>query len=55
MFPDSKSPPEQQVLLNQESPVHIKEVHSSHSYQNELLENMGLSILEITLQTFMVF
>ena len=61
--PDTQSPPRPQVSLTHEAPVHAKIVHSSRSYQNGLLEDarlavledLGSSIPEITFQTFMDF
>jgi hypothetical protein len=63
MTPSSQSPPRQQVLLTHKSPVHAKKVHSSRSYQNGLLEDARLAVLEdlgshipeITLENFMDF
>jgi hypothetical protein len=62
-WPNSQSPPGQHVSLSHESPVHAKKVHSSRSYQHGLLEDarlavledLGTSIPEITLKTFMDF
>jgi hypothetical protein len=50
-------------LIAHDSPVHAKAVHSSHSYQNGLLEDARLAVLqdlgttipEIPLQTFIDF
>jgi hypothetical protein len=63
MTPSSQSPPRRQILLTHESPVHAKKIHSSRSYQNGLLEDARLAVLEdlgsripeITLENFMGF
>jgi hypothetical protein len=60
---NSRTPPRQQIILSHEFPVHAKKVHSSHSYQNGLLDDSRLAVLEdlgsripeITLQSFMDF
>lgn len=57
----SQSPPRQQIALSHESPVRMKSVHSNPSYQNDLLEDARLAVLEdlgpcipeIPFQTFM--
>lgn len=62
-FPNSQSPPKQHTTLSHESPVHAKKVHSSRSYQNGLLDDARLAVLEdlgsripeITLQAFIDF
>jgi hypothetical protein len=62
-WPNSQSPPRQHVSLTHESSVHAKKVHSSRSYQNGLLEDARLAVLEdlgsripeISPQTFMDF
>jgi hypothetical protein len=61
-FPNSQSP-RQHTTLNHESLVHAKKVHSSRSYQNGLLDDARLAVLEdlgsripeITLQVFIDF
>lgn len=57
----SQSPPRQQIALSHESPVRVKSVHSNPSYQNDILEDARLAVLEdlgpcipeIPFQTFM--
>jgi hypothetical protein len=59
--PNPQSPFRQQVELSHESPVRVKNVHSNPSYQNDLLEDARLAVLddlgscipEIPFQTFM--
>jgi len=61
--PTPQAPSRQKGLITHESPVRAKAVHSSHSYQNGLLEDarlavlqdLGTSIPEIPLQTFIAF
>lgn len=63
LSPTPRSPSKQKGLITHESPVHAKAVHSSHSYQNGLLEDarlavlqdLGTSIPEISFQTFIDF
>ena len=61
--PISQSPPRQQGSISHKSPVYAKKVHSSRSYQSGLLEDprfavledLGSSIPEVSLQDFMQF
>ena len=41
-----QSPPKQQTALIHDSPVRVKNVHSNHSYQSDLLEDARLAVLE---------
>ena len=59
--PNPQSPSRQQEGLSHESPVRVKNVHSNPSYQNDLLEDARLAVLddlgscipEIPFRTFM--
>ena len=63
LSPNSQSPPRQLVSITHESPVYVKKVHSSHFYQSghlddtrlAVLEDLGLRILQIALETFIDF